>query len=65
MSKISIELDKSFSDKLDEMIKTIELNIQKDLSGSLKISNYDRSIARCVLFEFIIRTNAASLCSLC
>ena len=32
MSKISIELDKSFSDKLDEMIKTIELNIQKDLS---------------------------------
>ena len=32
MSKISIELDKLFSDKLDEMIKEIEHNIQKTMS---------------------------------
>jgi len=30
--KISIELDKLFSDKLDEMIKEIEHNIQKTMS---------------------------------
>ena len=30
--KISIELDKSFSDKLDGMIKVIEHNIQKTMS---------------------------------
>lgn len=30
--KISIELDKSFSDKLDGMIKEIEHNIQKTMS---------------------------------
>ena len=30
--KITIEIDKLFSDKLDEMIKTIEFNIQKDMS---------------------------------
>ena len=32
MKKISIELDKLFSDKLDEMIKEIEHNIQKTMS---------------------------------
>ncbi len=30
--KISIELEKSFSDKLDGMIKEIEYNIQKKMS---------------------------------
>ena len=29
---ISIQIDKGFSDKLDEMIKEIELNIQKTMS---------------------------------
>jgi len=29
---ISIQIDKDFSDKLDEMIKEIELNIQKTMS---------------------------------
>ena len=29
---ISIEIDKSFSDELDEMINEIELNIQKTMS---------------------------------
>ena len=32
MKKISIELDKLFSDKLDEMINEIEHNIQKTMS---------------------------------
>jgi len=31
--KISIELDRSFSDKLDEMIKEIEHNVQKNMSA--------------------------------
>ena len=39
--------------------------IQKDMPGSLKIFNYDRSIARCVLLESIIRIDDASLCGLC
>ena len=33
------------------------------MSGSFKISNCDRCIDRCVLFETIIRINAASWCS--
>ena len=33
--------------------------IQENLSGLLKISNCDRSNCRCVLFESIIRINAA------
>ena len=33
---------------------------KKIVSGSLKISNYDRSDDRCVRFKFIIRKNAAS-----